>query len=257
MITKSHTLLHNSFVMPSEKPLPQGYVCKLCGGTDHAVYDCSLKKKRKELEGQSNPPSSSSSSSAIGGEKMKSSKIKFDSSSDGGEKSSADAAASTNTTVHLSGLPFDMTKQSLEDYLRKEDCDEGLLPLSHHSLKYFEDSQRCKGVAYLIYSCKGFALGAIEKLSGRAMGTKELRAAILVEKSKESSRVAGRSSDNNRGGGGGEGEKREKEKRCYRCGSTGHGPKECTNERICYKCMGTDHLAAACPKRQKTYNIRK
>lgn len=234
--------------MPNAKPLPVGYVCKLCGGDDHAVYDCSLKKKRKELE---EPPRSSA-----GGDE-ESTKIMVASGNGGGEKETG----GSNKTVHLSGLPFDTTKQSLEDYLRKQDADEGLLPLSHHSLKYFEDNpKKCKGVAYLMFSCQEFASNAIEKLNGKAMGTKELRAAILIEKKEKEGASSDRKSGRSGGREDGDGARKEKAARCFRCGSKEHGPKECTNERICYRCMGTDHLAAACPqrhKRHKTLDIKK
>jgi len=102
------------------KPLPSGYVCKICGMEDHhAVYACPHKIKKYSNQ----------------------------------EKSSTELCISETSksvqTVFISGLPYDLNREALIKYLSDEGC---MLNLTKKDIKLvmFEDNpKKCKGLAFI------------------------------------------------------------------------------------------------------------
>eukprot|EP00581_Thalassiosira_minuscula_P028295 CAMPEP_0183752890 /NCGR_PEP_ID=MMETSP0739-20130205/2605_1 /TAXON_ID=385413 /ORGANISM="Thalassiosira miniscula, Strain CCMP1093" /LENGTH=422 /DNA_ID=CAMNT_0025989299 /DNA_START=38 /DNA_END=1306 /DNA_ORIENTATION=+ len=114
---------------PRSKPVPPDYVCMACNNElpdfkPHWIYDCPIKKTRKgcnqvakRLRGLHDPPS---------------------------------------RKVFVSGLPFDCNEGSVkrffeESMLEKSRGDGAVAELVHCKLLKFEDSQRCKGTAFLTF----------------------------------------------------------------------------------------------------------
>lgn len=193
----------------SPKPLPPGYICKICGAAnDHAIYNCPLhvpdptKKKRKKATEQ--------------------------------DESIKEDGTPGNTIIFLSGLPFDTTRQSLQQLL----TDEGIKESSIQDIKvipFSDNSKKCKGISYVTLNSKQ-DIEICLQMNGKNIKDLKLVAEINDKRIKRL---------NNK-------KKRDPNeiKSCYRCGLK-HDPKTCTNPRICYKCKSTEHLSSACPKKKK------
>lgn len=223
------------------KSLPPGYRCNACGAVDdHAIYNCPNKvakaEQQKEVKEATEKKSSSSSAttpaaaSAAADKKKEKKERKKD-------KSKYEKRVYTRS-IFVSGLPFTSTKDSiLKLFSENMEGEFSLKPRDVVLLTFPDSPQRCKGLAYVNF--------ADEDEFNRALavdGVKVENKTLNVVESK----IATKASNP------GEKKKFNKVKRCFRCGKTGHEPKECTNPRVCYKCLGTDHISKDCPKKQKT-----
>ena len=209
---------------PKKAP-PKGYMCKACKESGHWLYDCAkyLEAKKKEREDKA---------AASGALKATMKKAQVGD-AEVGPAASADPedASQAKNKVFVQGLPFDMTKHALKKFFE----DELKVTVKACSIICFEDSKRCKGMAYVSFSEHSSAEKALV-LNGKKLGDSGRWLSVTAAKIKGGGRA---------GGGGGAG------KACFRCGKRGHTPAACDRKRVCYKCQSLDHLSSACPAAKK------
>lgn len=141
------------------KPVPPDYVCQACQSQAvHWIYDCPKKETKKgcntvakKLRGLHDPPS---------------------------------------RKVFVGGLPFDcdegMVKRFFDEGLgsNSSSCGDGVVV--HVKLLKFEDSQRCKGQAFLTFDTDEGAAMAITKMNGLVWReVPELGATLMTTKGKK------------------------------------------------------------------------
>ncbi len=175
------------------------------------------------------------------------------------------ASSSTPKQVYISGLPFDMTVGKLLALFQEKGLDKDLKqPFGIHIVCFPDKPGKCKGVAFCTFTSLSGAQRCCNLLEGivlpKADGTpgKSLHAEVNERQQAVEwvPPVPGHNSDSHsvpktvsksvpttsEGG--------VKMKRCYRCGSSEHEPKDCTNDRVCYRCLATDHLSVNCPRKK-------
>ena len=214
------------------KPLPPNYQCKICGVlNDHAVYNCPLKIKKKDLIVNEN------------GELCRPVGVSHPVKIEAEPKYIEDSSL----TVYISGLPFDITKDDLIYYLTGVHptntelinlepplckCT-GELKFRSVKLVMFEDnSRKCKGIAFVklanmddLNTC----LAANDKMLNN-------RVIKIVKSANKPAPIV-------------EAPPKRKQKGCYRCGQL-HDAATCTNPRICYRCKSTEHISSNCPMKK-------
>jgi hypothetical protein len=201
----------------AEKPLPPGYVCNACGSTEHAIYNCPNKVSNKAKKAKGNRDEAAAQSSSL----------------HSNNKQKGGAMIYDNHKVIMTGLPFDTTVESLSEFLTKAS-------LQHYRVKLmkFEDSAKCKGVAFVTFRDVDDATKSLE-LTGTEMGAKLLKVEKIVIQNNNGKKMS------QKGGG----DKGGASKRCYRCGEA-HDPSTCRNPRICYRCKSTEHVSKDCPMKK-------
>jgi len=162
--------------------------------------------------------------------------------------------------VYMSGLPFDMTVGKLLALLKEHQADAELKqPYGIHLVSFPDKPGKCKGLAFVTFNNLKAALACCSALHGldlqKADGSvgKTLRCEVNNRKQATEWKPPDLSlipkgivyKANNKVISG-----ELKVKRCYRCGSTDHEPKDCHNDRVCYRCRSTDHISAECPLRK-------
>jgi hypothetical protein len=201
------------------KPLPDGYVCKACGSTGHAIYNCP-KKVSKKAKVHKN---------------LGESKEELDS-----LNQTIETQQSHSLTVYITGLPFDTTQQSLKKLLQPESPNENIdtesskCRVAFIKLHTFEDNPaKCRGAA-IVTLRDSSSLSLALSLNGKNCGAKVLKVELMKQNNGRRKKTS----------------QLESVKRCYRCGEK-HDPNTCTNARICYRCRSTDHLSRDCPLRKR------
>jgi len=226
------------------KSLPEGYICKACGSSEHSIHDCSNKitsKKQKVSNNNNNEVASSLTSEHIKEEITQTKK----SSSSVAPTESSHIEKYSSKKAYVSGLPFHITKLKLKEILENASCD-----VAHITLSCFTDNpSKCKGVAFVTFRDEESVQKAIE-LTGTEMEGKVLK--VEAFKSDLSTTSISKTSDKPQG----TSNKLADNKRCYRCGGK-HDAKTCTNARICYRCKSADHLSFDCPQKKPVANPRK
>jgi len=168
--------------------------------------------------------------------------------------------------VYMSGLPFDMTVGKLLALLKEHEVDSELKqPYGIHIVCFPDKPGKCKGVAFVTFNNLKAALACCTTLDGldlpKADGTagKTLRCEVNNRKQAQEWKPPDLSlvpkgivykPNNKLVSNNGE----PKVKRCYRCGSTDHEPKDCHNDRMCYRCRSTDHISTECPLRKAPHS---
>ena len=105
-------------------------------------------------------------------------------------------------------------------------------PVKFVNVITFEDSKRCKGMAYVSFNDPKGAAAALA-MDGEKLGDRWLSinlAEVKSEKRKSGPESSGRA--------------------CFRCGKRGHNPKNCESKRVCYRCKSTEHMSSACPQKK-------
>ena len=238
------------------------------------------KKSKKSRKAGSDSSSSSSSSSDEEEEEDNNHDITDDSNAAGraafmklaGEAGAGTGAANDNIAggyissaqkqVYMSGLPFDMTVGKLLALLKERQLDADLKqPFGVHLVSFADKPGKCKGVAFVTFNNLKAALACCAALDGvdlpKADGTpgKTLRCEVNNRKQEKEWKPPDLSlapkgivyKANNKVING-----QPMVKRCYRCGSTEHEPKDCHNDRVCYRCRSTDHISTECPMRKNS-----
>lgn len=214
------------------KPLPEGYVCKACGSSEHSIHDCPNKIPKKQKTNVDLISSSSSSQKSPGPKKDYQKAVP-----------SEEKDKDKSKKVYISGLPFHITKPKLKEILEEKDCDVAFIQL----VCFPDNPSKCKGVAFVTFRDESSAQKAIE-LTGTEMEGKTLK----VEPYRSDTGTTSSASQSQQVTGDNKGDN----KRCYRCGGK-HEAKTCTNPRICYRCKSADHLSFACPLKKAEVNPRK
>lgn len=220
------------------KPLPAGYICKACGGSDHSIHDCPNKVAKKQ-KNQSNSELLSNNQNTE--HKKESIQISKPSLVEEVE-SSSHHEKDNSRKAYISGLPFHITKVKLKEILEKVSCDIAFITL----VCFPDNPSKCKGVAFVTFKDELSVQKAME-LNGTEMEGKVLKVeayrseSTSMTKSSASLEPPTLRADN---------------KRCYRCGGK-HDAKACTNSRICYRCKSADHLSFDCPQKKPPVNPRK
>ena len=195
----------------ASKPTPDGYVCNACKQGGHWIFDCKVYLlKKNENKGSTKKDKAAALFSKIGA-----------------SEEAHNQSTLPKTKVFVQGLPFNCKQQELQKMFEDE-CGS----VKAVNLIKFDDSERCKGMAYITFDTESGAAKSLE-MTGKKMGDRWLN--VAYEKPRPPGSV--KKGPNIAGGSG----------RCFRCGQTGHSPKECTHKRICYRCRSTDHLSNACP----------
>lgn len=190
-----------------KKELPSGYICKACGSSEHAIYECPNKiSKKKE--------SKTNNDTIIKSER--SNKLK-----------SPSTIQKEDRKLIITGLPFDTNKQKLQSILSEYECETTFI-----HLVTFSDSHKCKGIAFVTMKTNECVNKALNNINGIELGTK----IIKVERIKTDTKDTTNTTNTTR---------KKKDKRCYRCGGD-HEPNTCKNPRVCYKCRSTEHLSKFC-----------
>ena len=207
-----------------KRPLPKNYKCNACGAIDdHAIYDCSLKRKEKK----SKPAVMASSAITQSPAAITTVHI-----------NSANSSNTSVFTLYVTGLPFEITKPQLFEFFKSHDCTQ----IGKINLLPFEDNPtKCRGVAFIEAKDFDTANKAIS-LTGLTIG--ESTKTIRIEHASKDANSVKKGDGKSKGATGG-----MAGARCYRCGETGHLPATCSNKRICYKCKSTEHISKDCPKR--------
>ena len=144
-----------------KKELPPGYVCKICGSSEHSIHDCSHKISKI---------ASTSSSSE---DKTVTKKVKD-------SKNGNVSSNSNSLKIYLTGLPFDFTKPKLKDLFQSESCS-----IAHIQMVMFPDNpKKCKGVAFVTMH-DAISIQNAFKLNGRELEGKILKVEKVVVKKKE------------------------------------------------------------------------
>lgn len=242
-----------------EKPLPPGYVCNACGGSDHAIYNCPIKISKKK------PKKSGASSESLIPELVEVCQEVAVSPASKGAAEAPEASAAeeeggveehNKNKVYLSGLPFDMTNEKLTAFLASHD----VVALHVRTMPFPDNDSKCIGVAFVTLNDEASTARCFE-LTGISMGRKTLKVEQITDKKKKGKATGERMAGGGRGGaaGGGRGgaggrsgpgaPKAKKIPRCYRCGEM-HNPDTCINPRICYRCKSFDHISSQCPKKK-------
>lgn len=191
----------------TNKTLPEGYVCKACGSSEHSIHDCTkkIKKSKKEIE----PLSSSGSKSGEADKPARSIRKEV-----------------CNLKIYISGLPFDTNKISLKSLLEAEGCQVRFIQL----VMFDDNPNKCRGIAFVTLKDLDSVSKALQ-LSERQLGTKLLKVqTVKVEKNDYVKPMSNRTQT----------------PRCYRCGEN-HDASTCSNPRICYRCKSKDHISSNCP----------
>ena len=212
------------------KPLPPNYVCKICGAKDeHAVYECPNKIKNF---GKSKASSENSTFEIV-------------KSSEPVEKHASDDTAehSSNMSVYVSGLPYDIKRESLVAFFVEHGCSAtGLDAKRDVKLVMFDDNaNKCKGIAFVKFHDEEQLQTCLE-INGTKFGKKSVTIERVVSRPKPTKVDNARHIER---------EKKSGPKGCFRCGML-HDPLTCSNPRICYRCKSTEHISSQCPfKKQK------
>ena len=223
------------------KPLPEGYICKACGSSEHSIHDCPSKVSAKKQKVNNN--ASSNDDENITELKKKEPPTKSSSTAEAVESSHIDKYSSKK--AYVSGLPFHITKPKLKEILENASCDVAFITLSC----FADNPSKCKGVAFVTFRDEESVQKAIEltgtEMEGKTLKIEAFRSDLSTSVAKSSSTALAESPvgkvDN---------------KRCYRCGGK-HDAKTCTNARICYRCKSADHLSFDCPQKKPPVNPRK
>ena len=187
------------------KPLPEGYVCKICSMVgDHAIYNCPLKVDKKQAAG--------AAARAVG------------------EKNEV---KEESCTVYLSGLPFTTTQESLKEYLDENNCTKGILQIK--IVNFDDNKSKCKGIAFVKVATKAIAKYLKSKVHGHEMNGKVISCELTAKKDTVNRKP--RPSDSNDGRCYRCGEKHDpsecsNQRICYRCKSTEHLSKDCPKRKI-------------------------
>ncbi len=186
------------------KPLPEGYVCKICSMVDdHAIYNCPLKIDKKKAAG--------AAASAVGAK---------------------NEVKEEPTTVYLSGLPFTTTQESLKEYLDKNNCTKGILQIK--IVNFDDNKSKCKGIAFVKVATKAIAKYLKSKVHGNEMNGKIISCELTAKK--ETVNKKPKPSDSKDGRCYRCGEKHDpsecsNQRICYRCKSTEHLSKDCPKKK--------------------------
>ena len=218
------------------KQLPPNYKCKICGvENEHAVYNCPLKIKKKDLvvteTGEVCRPVVVNKTVAVN------------------NVTEPKYIEDNSLTVYISGLPFDITKDDLIYYLTGVHptntelvnlepplckCT-GELKFRSVKLVMFDDnSHKCKGIAFV-------KLANIDDLNTCLAASEKMlnnRVIKIVKSINKPAPVV-------------EAAPKRKQKGCYRCGQL-HDATTCTNPRICYRCKSTEHISSNCPLKKSS-----
>ncbi len=270
-------------VTKTKKKLPSGYTCKICGvSDDHAVYECPEGKGK----GKSNDKDKDRDRDNKKQKVTSSSNKEY-------TPTPTNTNTNTNgeVQVYLSGLPFDYTSGKLITLLRENNISNGLKhPFGIHMVCFKDNPNKCKGIAFITYMNINDANICVNKLNNYIFHVKSksksdndnddktetenenyeqkkiLKAEINTRQQATEwkapsgeSKIKGIVFKNGTGtmGGNGSGEYNTNTnaiKRCYRCGSDKHEPKDCTNDRICYRCKSTTHISSDCPLKKSNNN---
>ncbi len=201
------------------KQLPDGYICKICGMEEHhAAYDCPHKVKKF-----TKTPKESNNNNQVAN-----------------DTEVADEVVATRHTVFISGLPFDLNRESLGKYLQDEGCEVGVIKKTIKLVMFEDNPKKCKGLAYVkfqndeqVEKCLG--------LNGKKFGPLNLSVERVESSRPKTTKKSHPKAVMVHGA---------NAKRCFRCGLH-HDPSTCTNPRICYRCKSTDHLSSACPLKKQ------
>lgn len=217
------------------KPLPPGYVCKVCGAKDdHAVYNCPNKIKNfGKVKSSSEKKSSEPSTFEV----VKSEPEQSE------EAENSAAVEPHSMSVYVSGLPFDIKREKLIEFFVEQGCNPATIDAKRDvRLVMFDDNpNKCKGIAFVKFHDEDQLQKCLE-INGTKFGKMSLTIERVVSKSKPPKPSRDVQKREKKGGG---------TKGCFRCGML-HDPSTCTNPRICYRCKSTEHISSQCPfKKQK------
>jgi RNA recognition motif-containing protein len=207
----------------AEKPLPAGYVCNACGmAGSHAIYNCPLKKKKRDLAGATDAGSCNITNNT--NERKKPKLVDAD--------NSLEPSSNFKSSLFISGLPFEVSKNDVIQIITESGCID--VP-SHKDIKlvmFDDNSKKCRGLCYVKLKSEEDFKKAL-KLNGKLIGSKRL--SVQRSESRQKTKPAPVSL----------------QKRCYRCGKP-HDPSTCNNPRVCYRCGSNEHLSTNCPQKSKT-----
>jgi len=191
-------------VVNPAKPLPEGYICKICNMVgDHAIYNCPFKVDKKEAK--------VAAVSSVG---------------------TKNEVNEEHSTVYLSGLPFTTTQESLSEYLDNNNCTKGILQIK---IVNFDDNKtKCKGIAFVKVATKAIAKYLKSKVHGTEMNGKIISCELAAKKDTVSKKP--KPSDSKDGRCYRCGEKHDpaecaNQRICYRCKSTEHLSKDCPRKK--------------------------
>ncbi len=204
------------------KPLPEGYKCKICGVEDHhAAYDCPHKVKKFEKPAKVAKTAENTDTTTAK------------------QTTSNDDSTSTNMSVFISGLPYDLNRETLLKFLLDEGCDPEMVKKDIKLVMFEDNSKKCKGLAYVKCHTEE-QLAKCIAINGKKFGPLNLS----IERVESNRPKANKTNHKNvvqvHGA---------NAKRCFRCGMH-HDPATCSNPRICYRCKSTEHLSNACPMKK-------
>lgn len=227
----------SSNAVKKSKPLPPGYVCKVCGAKDdHAVYNCPNKIKNFGKVSSSSVQNSAQSSSFE--------VVKAEANETEAVESNA-VESTTSMSVFISGLPFDIKRESLVSFLVEQGCNAASLDAKRDvKLVMFDDNpNKCKGIAFVKFH-EEEQLQQCLQISGTKFGKMSLTIERVTSRPKPAGKPVSRVNEREK-------KKSSGPKGCFRCGMQ-HDPSTCTNPRICYRCKSTEHISSQCPfKKQK------
>lgn len=188
------------------KPLPEGYVCKICGMEgDHAIYNCPNKVDKKET-------SKVAATNTVGAK---------------------NEVKEEHSTVYLSGLPFTTTQESLKEYLDNNNCTKGILQIK--IVNFDDNKSKCKGIAFVKVATKAIAKYLKSKVHGTEMNGKIISCELTAKKdvvSKKSKPTESKDGRCYRCGEKHDPTECANQRICYKCKGTDHLSKDCPKKKL-------------------------